>query len=106
MTRRAEIPYPALGLLWPERSIAQSLLQHYDVDPDEVGPELLLDFAQTVGEELLMLARDYLAERGLLRDEDVSPELADPAPLETSPDWAGPIHWDTAYCPNCDKRQS
>jgi hypothetical protein len=71
MARRTEIPYPALGLLWPERSIAQSLLQHYDVDPDTVPMDLLQDFAQTVGEELLMLARDYLGERGLLKDEEV-----------------------------------
>jgi hypothetical protein len=74
MARHAEIPYPVLGLLWPERAIAQSLIQHYDVDPGDVPMDLLQDFAQTVGEELLMLARDYLGERGLLRDEDVSPE--------------------------------
>jgi hypothetical protein len=66
MGRTYEIPYPALGLLWPERSIARSLLQHYDIDPAAVDPT---DFAQTVGEELLMLARDYLEERGLLPDE-------------------------------------
>jgi hypothetical protein len=74
MVRSAAIPYPALGFLWPERSIAQSLLQHYDVDPDSVPLDLLADFAQTVGEELLMLARDYLVEHGLLAAEDAWPE--------------------------------
>ena len=45
-------------------NLARSLMYHYDIDPD-LHPAVATDLADVIGEELLSVTRQTLAEHGL-----------------------------------------
>lgn len=57
-------PLAVLGSLYGMRVLAQSLLAHYEIDPDEY-PEVVNELETEVGEELLDLGREALARHGI-----------------------------------------
>lgn len=62
---------PEIGFLFtPLRGtwrLARSLMAHYDIDPDQY-PDVAAELGDTIGDELLSLARHELIDRGLLPD--------------------------------------
>jgi hypothetical protein len=59
---------PRFGPFNGTRMLARSLMVHYEIDYED-HPEVVLELAGIIGEELLSIGREILTERGLLADE-------------------------------------
>lgn len=62
--RVCHIPFPTFGLLGGMRMLAETLLAHYEIDPDD-HQAVVAELESAIGEELLDIGRETLAKHGI-----------------------------------------